>query len=54
MTTRMGAKTVLHSGTVLHTCATFASGATVKVTVVSERGGNMVKTVTSDELARFK
>jgi hypothetical protein len=48
MTTRRGAKAVLHSGTVLFPCSAFAPGEAVTVTVVPESGRNY------QELARLK
>ena len=50
MTTRMGAKGVLHSGTINFNCQAFTPGAIVSVIAIPESGANLERTFSSREL----
>ncbi|MGE0392762.1 MAG: hypothetical protein AB7I25_08140 [Vicinamibacterales bacterium] len=52
LSTRLGAKTVLHAGTIGYPCSAFAPGATVRITAIPASGENIVKTLTPDTIAR--
>lgn len=54
LTTRMGAKEVIHSGFVLYPCSAFAAGATVTVTAIPRVGNNITKTISPETLAALK
>lgn len=54
MTTRMGAKTALHSGEVLYSCDAFAPTATVTITAIPASGANLTKTLKPGQLAGLR
>lgn len=54
MTTRMGAKAMLHSGNIGYAVDAFAPGAKVVVTAIPDQGRNIVKTFTDAELRRIQ
>jgi hypothetical protein len=54
MTTRMGAKAMIHAGSVLYACSAFAPGGDVTVTAVPASGDNFSKTFSSEWLAKRK
>ena len=53
LTTRLGARAVLHAGQALFPCSAFAPGAVVKVIAIPETGGNIETTIPEGELAGF-
>jgi hypothetical protein len=53
-TTRLGAKTILHEGTVLFPADAFNPGAPVTVTAIPASGRNIVRTFTDKELRKIQ
>jgi hypothetical protein len=50
LTTRLGAKAMLHKGDITYSCAVFAPGATVTATAIPASGSNFVKKFSQAEL----
>src|SRR4029077_20144788 len=54
LVTAMGARRMLHAGTVMFPCSAFAPGAFVVITAIPASGENLVKVMQPEELRTLK
>jgi hypothetical protein len=54
LTNRMGASVTIHTGEVFFPCSAFSPDGTVTITAIPEAAGNMVKTLTPDEMKKLR